>query len=217
MIEQVMNVIGGSFPLSAVTGNPYGTVEKSGMEFCIDTYRMGDVGNICTIRMNAMGGQMTMEAVIVTADGRDVPLFSSDVIHAAGNHTCLVEFYDTMLEFLSEEQKAGFRAVKKLYDDLPKVGHEPRWYDGILYDFSLAAVGEETGIKADTIVTASAERYVDLLKNAPVCDPASKRAKTREYVDNLCSQGGPAAEQFVRLLGADAAKELFTKYVFCCG
>ncbi len=138
------------------------------------------------------------------------------MIHAAGKHTCLVEFYDTMLSPLPEEAKNGPRAVKAVYADLPKFEHEPRWYDSILYDFSLGATGREAGKKADDIAGRYAESYVQMLRNAPACDPSEKRAKTREYVENLFSQGGPAANQFVKLLGADEAKKLFMQYVFCC-
>ncbi len=62
MIEQVMTVLEKNAPLVKVEGNPHAAVSKNGMHFLIDTYRMGDFGSVCTIRMKAMMGVMKMEA-----------------------------------------------------------------------------------------------------------------------------------------------------------
>lgn len=41
-----------------------------------------------------------------------------------------------------------------------------------------------------------------------------KQEKVREYTNGLLSNGGPSTNHFKNMIGEDAIKDLFTKYIF---
>lgn len=204
------------YTLEPIIGNPHKKIDKSGMHFVITTYRVKDLGYLSVIDMKAMLGLMKMESVVLNADTKDLPLFSGDFIQAAGKCTLLEEFYDTMVQPLSEETQAALRAVKARYSKLPPYETGPHWYDSIRYDFTLGATGKELKTLEGKITTEYLDAYLEAAKSAPDVDPAEKKAKTQAYVDGLFNNGGPAVDQFKKLLGDEAAREVFEKYVFCC-
>ena len=163
-----------------------------------------------------MLGLMKMESFILTAETRDLPLFSGDFIKAMAKCTLLEEFYDTMLEPMEESDKAVFREVKAKYADLPLYSTEPHWYDSIRYDFTLGATGKRLKNMKETITADYLAAYLKHAAHAPETDPSQKKAKTKAYVDGLFANGGPAVNQFKKLFGEPAAREIFEKFVFSC-
>ena len=204
------------YGLEAVTGNANAKIDKKGMHFTITTYVVKGLGHLSVIDMKAMFGLMKMESVVLNAEYKDLPLFSADYIQAAGKCTLLEEFYDTMLAPLDEGSKAFCRAVKDKYKALPPYETGPHWYDSIRYDFTLGASDKSLQEMNAEITKAYFDAYLENVARAPACDPAAKKAKTKEYVDGLFKNGGPAVDQFKKLIGDEAAREVFEKYVFCC-
>ncbi len=154
--------------------------------------------------------------MVLNAEYRDLPLFSADYIRAAGKCTLLEEFYDTMLSPLDAGSQAFYRAVKDRYKTLPPYETGPHWYDSIRYDFTLGASDRSLKEKNAEITKAYLNAYLENAARSPVCDPDAKKAKTQAYVDGLFRNGGPAVDQFKKLIGDEAAREVFEKYVFCC-
>ena len=121
-----------------------------------------------------------------------------------------------MLEPLSENAKAAYRKAKYKYKDLPPYGTGQHWYDRIRYDFSFASSGKDLKEKERAITADYFNTYLENLATAPRCDPGEKKIKTAGYVEGLFRNGGPAADQFRKLIGDDATRDVFEKYIFCC-
>ncbi len=216
MQEVIISGMQSLYGLEPVLGNKHAKIDKSGMHFKITTYEVKGFGYLSVIDMKAMLGLMKMESVVLNATHRDLPLYSGDLILVAGKCTLLQEFYNTMIDPMSEDAKAPYRKVKERYKDLPPYGTGPHWYDDIRYDFTLGASAKELKQKERQITKDYFDAYLENLAVAPACDPAEKKAKTAAYVDGLFKNGGPAVDQFKKLIGEEAAREVFEKYVFCC-
>ncbi len=216
MKEQILNELRRDYTVRRRDVGPYGVLKKSGMTFEISAYEVEGLGSMSVIDMSAMLGLMRMESFILTAENRDVPLFSGDFIKAAGKCTLLEEFYDNMISPLDEESAAAYRQVKARYADLPPYETGPRWYDAIRYDFTLGAVDKSLKDRKEEITAAYFAAWRGNVDRAPAVDPAEKKARTAAYVDGLFANGGPAVDQFKKLFGEETAREIFEKYVFSC-
>ena len=216
MKELILNELKKHWNVTERDTGAYHTLKKSGMKFVISAYRIEGFGSMSVIEMSAMLGLMQMESTILTAEEKDLPLFNADFIKAMGKCTLLEEFYDTMLAPLDEGSIAEYRRVKAKYADLPPYKTDPHWYDSIRYDFTLGACDRSLKDKKEAITADYLGAYLKNAAAAPDTDPALKKAKTREYVDGLISNGGPAVNQFKKLFGDAAAREIFIKYVFSC-
>lgn len=216
MKELILRELGRDYTVRARDVGPYAVLKKSGMTFRISAYQVEGLGSMSVIDMSAMLGLMQMESFILTAEEKDLPLFSGDFIKAGGKCTLLQEFYDTMLSPLDEESAAAYRQVKARYADLPPYETGPRWYDSIRYDFTLGASHKSLKARKEEITAAYFAAYRENIRRAQAVDPAAKKAKTAAYVDGLFSGGGPAVDQFKKLFGEETAREIFEKYVFSC-
>ncbi len=216
MKELILNELRRDYTVRERDVGKYHVLKKNGMKFIVSAYEIEGLGSMSVIDMSAMLGLMKMESFILTAEEKDVPLFSGDFIQAAGKCTLLEEFYDTMLAPLDEVSAEGYRRVKARYADLPRYETGPRWYDGIRYDFTLGAADRSLKARREEITADYFAAYRENLGRAPACEPAEKKAKTAAYVDGLFANGGPAVDQFKKLFGEAAAREIFEKYVFSC-
>ena len=216
MNEMILNGLRQDYVVRPRDVGPYVVLKKSGMTFRISAYDVKGLGSMSTIKMSAMLGLMRMESFILTAEEKDLPLFSGDYIKAAGKHTLLVEFYDTMLSPLDGESTAAYRKIKARYDGLSPFQTEPRWYDSIRYDFTFAASDKRLKGKKEEIVAAYFAVFLGNISRANAADPVAKKAKTAAYANGLFVHGGPAVNQFRKLFGEEAAHEIVEKYLFSC-
>ena len=216
MKELVLSELKKIYTVTERNTGQYHLLKKSGMQFTIYAYEIKDFGSMSVIDMTAMLGLMKMESFILTAETRDLPLFSGDYIKAIAKCTLLEEFYDTMLDPMDEADKAVYREVKAKYAGLPLYSTEPHWYDSIRYDFTLGASDKSLKDKKESITADYLAAYLKHASHAPAADPAQKKAKTKAYVDGLFANGGPAVNQFKKLFGEEAAREIFENYVFSC-
>ena len=159
---------------------------------------------------------MRMESFILTAEEKDLPLFNADFIKAVGKYTLLVEFYDTMISPLDQKSAAAYRQVKARCDGLTPYKTEPRWYDGIRYDFAFGAADKRLKEQKEEIAAAYFAALRENIRRADDVDPVAKKAKTAAYVDGLFANGGPAVNQFRKLFGEQTAREIFDEYLFSC-
>ena len=109
---------------------------KSGMVFDTEVFEAEGLGQLCVMRMKAMGGLMKMETAVLVSRTKDVPLLNLDWVGAMGKETQIAELYDTMLAPWPEEQQAPFEEIRKRDADLPEPEKKPHWYDEILYPCS---------------------------------------------------------------------------------
>lgn len=216
MKDLILQKLRADYTVAARDTGRFAVMKKNGMKFVISSYEIRGFGSMSVIEMSAILGLMKMESFILTAETKDLPLFSGDFIRAAGRCTLLEEFYDTMIAPLPEASAEGFRRVKARYADLPSFKTEPRWYDSIRYDFTLGASDKSLKTLKETITAEYWEAYREAAARADDADPAEKKARTRVYVDGLFRNGGPAVNQFKKLFGEETARELFEKYIFAC-
>ena len=216
MQEIILSGMNRLYGLKPIVGNPYAKIDKSGMHFTITTYEVKGFGHLSVIDMKAMLGLMKMESVILNAETKDLPLFSGDFIKAMGKCTLLEEFYDTMIDPIPDADITVYRGVKAKYADLPLYSTEPHWYDSIRYDFTLGATDKSLNTRKEGITADYLAAYLKNAEHAPAADPAHKKEKTKAYVDGLLTNGGPAVNQFKKLFGEAATREIFEKYLFSC-
>lgn len=216
MKDLILSELKKLYPVKERDTGAYHILRKSGMKFTISAYSIDGFGSMSVIDMSAMLGLMQMESFILTAETKDLPLYSGDFIKVMGKCTLLEEFYDTMLVPLPEADIAAFRKVKEQYKDLPPYETGSRWYDSIRYDFTLGATDKTLKDRKDSITAEYLKAYLSTSEHAPAADPVKKKAKTKSYVDGLFANGGPAVDQFKKLFGDVTAREIFEKYVFSC-
>lgn len=186
------------------------TIRKNGMQFSIRGYET-PVGNLSVVQMKAMLGLMKMDTVVFTALTKDAPLFSYDCVHAMGQDTLLLELYDTQL---SPADVSALDAVKLSAGDLPDHDLGKHWYDSLKLSPSLAKRGKKLTARYKEISKAFFTAYLDLLAASADCVRSEKQAKVKAYTDGLLGNGGPSTDQFKKLIGEDATRELFSRFIF---
>ena len=212
MTEYTLSTIGamvGSMPVLRTRQN----IDKSLMHFVVDTYKVPG-GALSVISMKAFFGLMKMDSLIFTPLTRDMPLLSYDRILNAGKETLIAELYDTQL---APADLAAMDKVKESCSDLPDAPKEPRWYDPLLMSPSFRKTGKKLTARLDELYRRWLEQYAAAYERAPECDPEKKRLRAKEYVDGLINNGGPAVDQFKKMLGEEKAEEFLREYVFCVG
>ena len=189
----------------------YAVIKKKGMKFNISGYEVAGIGNISTMQMSAMFGLMKMRMLVFTPLNVDAPLFSYDYINAMGNETLLLELYNTQL---NDIDVSALDAVKAGFSNLPDHDLGTHWYDHLKMSASLAKKSKKVTAEYEQLVAEYFQAYMDLLQNAPVCDRSEKQEKVREYTNGLLKNGGPSTDQFKNMIGEEATRDLFTKYIF---
>ena len=189
----------------------YAIIKKKGMKFLISGYEVKGIGNVSTMQMSAMFGLMKMKMMVFTPLDVDAPLFSYDYINAMGNETLLLELYNTQL---SDINVSALDKVKADFSSLPDYDLGTHWYDYLKLSPSLAKKSKKVTAEYQKLCDKFFHTYITLLEQAPVCDRTQKQTKVREYTNGLLSNGGPSTDQFIKMIGTDATRDLFTKYIF---
>ena len=190
-------------------------LSKKGMVFETEAYEIPDLGHFCILRMNAFLGLMKMETAVLAVDAKDLPLLNLDWVRAFGRETQIVELYDTQLEPYPEALLAEFDALRRRDDDLPaQEAKGAHWYDAILYPCSYHKAGKKLTERLAAAARGYTETYLRQLAEAPVCDAAAKREKTRAFAERLFAEGGPAVDQVTKLFGTEMAKRLILRHMY---
>lgn len=189
----------------------YSVIKKKGMNFHISGYEVQNIGYISTLRMSAMFGLMKMQMLVFTPLNVDAPLFSYDYINAMGNETLLLELYDTQL---NPADFSPLEKVKASYQQLPDHNLGTHWYDHLKLAPSLAKKGKKLTSEYRKLCNDYFQTYLSLLSNAPDCERCAKQARVREYTNGLLTNGGPSTDQFKKMIGDEATKDLFTRFIF---
>ena len=59
------------------------------------------------------------------------------------------------------------------------------------------------------------DSYLQILKTCDPVDPNTKKQKYLEFSDCLFSNGGPAVNQFKKMIGPEKTEEFLKRYMFC--
>lgn len=212
MTDRMLDVIGKSFPLTELPCGDYEKMKVSGMTFRIRRFYAEGLGHVSEMRASGFFGLMKMDTLIITPTEKDMPLFSYDRVHAAGNDTLIFELYDTLLE------PAVFPALEQVKKDaqyLPDHDLGEHWYDGIKLPVSLSKKGKKAQTPGfDATVVHYLAKYLETATNAPVCTAEPKREKASLYVEGLLKNGGPSTNVFKKGIGEEKTAELFRKILF---
>lgn len=190
----------------------YARIDKNGFQYRIHVYQIEGIGRLSLISTKALLGMMKMETLILSPYEKDAPIFSMDKISVSGvQDTFLAEFYDTRLQ---ETDLSALARVGEKYEDVASYTPESRWYDSIRLPESVYKRGKKMAETYEIMAEEYLMAYIQVLNEAPECDPAAKTAKEKAYARGLIENGGPAIDQLKKQLGEAEAAELFEKYLF---
>lgn len=195
--------------LSTKDVTPWQSFSGKGMKFHLQSYDWNGCACLSYLTMRAFLGVMKMETLICTPYAKDLPLYSYDLISAFGKRILIEEVYDTQL---NPVDLSAMQAVKDTYRDLKDKPLKPAWYDNLRLPPSTAKVGAASRLSA--LVSEMTSAYIDMFPTASNVDSAAKTARNRIYVEGLISNGGPAFDTISKMLGVEAAKTLFLRYIF---
>jgi len=182
------------------------------MKFEMQAYDVAGVGRLSV--MKGVGGPfgiMQMDTLMLTPALKDMPLISYDRIYVRKNDTLIIEMYNTCLEAKEYPELA---AIKEKYSSIPDRDPGQHWYDSIKCPESLSKKGKKITSYIDVCAEEFIEKYISLLKAAPVVDAAEKQKKNGEYVEGLLNQGGPSTDQFVKAIGREETEKLYREFLF---
>lgn len=208
-IEGFLSSLKSEFSLCERDLGEFARVKKKGMDFDIHGYEIEGVGKMSTLSMKAMLGLMKMESIIVSPTEVDAPLYSFDWVSAMGNDTLIIELYDTQL---APCDLSGLDAEKAKASALTDNDLGEHWYDYLHLSPTVSKKGKK--LNFDSLAVGYTAEFIKLLKASPVCDKSAKQAKLYDYTNRLLTNGGPACDQFKKMIGEEKTRELFMKYIF---
>ena len=212
MIGQLLDLIGRKYPLTPVDVGEYAALRANRMKFSISAYKAQGLGHVSVMRAKGFFGMMNMDTLMVTPVHRDLPLYSYDRIHAFGNDTLIVELYRTLLGAGYDD--SALQEVKQKYAFLPSRDPGQHWYDDIKLSESLSLKGKK---KETPHLDALALAHLQAYLCAPcldVEDVEAKRQACETYAEGLLTHGGPSTDVFMKALGEEQTRMLFTHILF---
>ena len=187
---------------------PFQTFSGRGMRFRLQSFDWNGCACVSFLTMRAFFGLMKMETLICTPYAKDLPLFSYDLIAAFGKRTLLLETYDTLVEPVDLSPMVQ---VKERYRDLKDKPTGPAWFDALKMPPTVCKAGKETRLAA--LATEMLSAYLDLFDSARDIGRSVKTEKNSAYVEGLINDG-PTFRVVSRMVGAEAAKTLFRRFLF---
>lgn len=210
-INDFIGKLSSQFKVSERNLGEYARVKKSGMDFEIHGYEIEGIGKMSTLSMKAMLGLMKMETLIVSPMEVDTPLYSFDWVRAMGSDTLIIELYDTQL---APCDLGAFDAEKAKAAALPDNDLGQHWYNYLHLSPTVSKKGKKGKVDYSPLIEGYTEEFIKLLKCSAPCDKAAKQKKIYDYTDGLLTNGGPACDQFKKMIGEEKTRELFMKYIF---
>ena len=213
MNERIFTAAAARFPMRERDIGAFSHIAGRGMDFRVKAYEAPGAGSLCLMEMRAMAGLMKMETAVFSPTGLDGPLFSMDAISAMGRNTLILELYDTTL---SHPDFSALEEIRTRYASLS--GYDPgeHWYDPMRLAVSDYKRGRKTAGAYDPYVRDYAQRYFALLAGCARCDEAEKKKQNAVFADGLIQNGGPAVDQFRKMLGDEATADFLHKVMFRC-
>ena len=211
--DRLVQTVRSHFDLNERRIGEYAELKSRGMHFSTSVFDAEEAGSLCLMDMKAFFGAMKMWTAVFSPTERDGPILSLDYIEAFGNCTLVLELYDTTLSHPTFQQ---LEEVKAKYASLPEYDHGEHWYNRLLLPASTHKRGKKLQGLMRQMLQEYAERYFELLKSCPACDKAEKRAKNAEFANGLLQNGGPAVDQFRKMLGEEKTAVFIRTCMFCC-
>ncbi len=211
--NRLLQMTGSHYTLRERDIGEYADLKGSGMRFSTRVFDVNQAGSLCLMDMKAALGLMKMTTAVFSPTELDGPILSLDYIEAFGNSTLVLELYDTTLYHPAFRQMGE---VKAKYASLPDYNPGEHWFDTLLLPVSAHKKGKKLQDSMRQMLEEYAAKYFELLGDCPTCDSAEKKAKNAEFANGLLQNGGPAVNQFRKMLGSEKTTAFIRNCMFCC-
>ena len=208
MIEKIIDRIGYQYPLKEKDIDEFKTFKAGYMNNECEAYEARNLGSIFAMRSKGFLGLMKMETLIICPVDIDGPLFSLDIIR---NRNVYLEVIDVMLGKSFSEDRMN--EIKKNYQKYIDDHQKARWYDNIRLESSMLGKFPDDRMAEECLMNMT-EAYLRALDFTHVCYSEDKKAKIREYSDQLLQNGGPSTDYFIKHLGKEKTERFFNEAMF---
>lgn len=165
MLQDMMDIIGATWPLQALKDAPIRSFSAVGMAFEARAFDAGGLGRVSAMTAEGMGGSMRMESLIVNPFALDAPIFSCDRVSAMGQEALMIEMYDSLLSdgFCTDGMLEPARRLTER-EDAPAA----HWYDALRVPPSVFRKGgPEDASGFDRLAIDFLGEYVAAARSAP--------------------------------------------------
>ena len=212
MNEMIYRYFERLYKLTKVTVGNYAQIKGRGMRFDVRVFDAKGSGRLFLMEMKGMFGLMRMETATFTPVSLDAPLFSIDIVKAFGRSTLVLELYDTTV---SHPDFNKLESIKKKYADIPT--YDPGEHPYYTYRLPESDYKRGRGIHKAVLLMAKeyTKAYLACMRKCPEIESEEKKAKNAEFSDSLFTSGGPAVNQFKKMIGEKGTEEFLKKYMYC--
>ncbi len=214
MVNQALAKLMNAYPLTERDPGEFSKIKYGPMRFTIRWFTGEGLGNVSSMEVKGLMGLFTMEMLVINPIERDLPLLSFDYMTVFTKKTLLVELYDTFIGTGCDLN--ALMSIKQKLCHLPDHDLGKHWYDDMKLSPSFAKrAGKKHQSDFENAFLTFVDEYLECFKTAELCpDRDKKRAKSAEYVNGLLKNGGPSTNIFLKMLGPDRTRTLFTKIIF---
>ena len=213
MTERFYRLLSRSYTLKERDIGEFAQIKGKGMCFDVRAFDVENGGSLCLLKMKGFFGLMKMESVVFSPAFRDAPIYSCDEIAAFGADTLILELYDTTS---THPDFGELQQVKDSFASLPDHDHGTHWYDSIRLPVSVYKKGKKLQAAFSEMFEAYSAEYLRLMDQCRPCTPEEKKVLDEEYVLGLMKNGGPAVDQFIKMIGEDKTAQFLKTVMFCC-
>ena len=211
--SRVLQAVKARFGLTERDIGEYADLKGKGMRFSTRVFDAEQAGSLCLMDMKAFFGAMKMQTAVFSPTELDGPILSMDFVEAFGSCTLVLELYDTTL---SHPDFQPLEETKAKYASLPDYDPGEHWFDSIRLPVSAHKKGRKLQNEMQQMAREYTELYFELLTQCPPCAADEKKAKNAEFADGLLQNGGPAVNQFRKMLGDEKTTAFIRTCMFCC-
>ena len=191
----------------------YANLKGKGMRFSTRVFDAAQAGSLCLMDMKAFLGAMKMQTAVFSPTELDGPILSMDYIEAFGNCTLVLELYDTTF---SHPDFRPLEEIKAKYNALPDYDPGEHLFDSIQLPVSAHKKGKKLRDEMQQMIQEYTTQYFELLQLCPPCAAGEKKAENAKFANGLLENGGPAVNQFRKMLGDEKTAAFIRTCMFCC-
>ena len=220
-IDTVLQELQENYKVTQLDAGEYEEIKLYGiMNFKVEQYDIGNVGNLSVMRVNM--GVMQMSSIVITPMDKNLPLFTADYIYLLTNRKAYIEFYDLVKEKDATYQQllTQLSDIREKYDYLDNLEVSPAWYEHLLTVATYKACGFGADTDLEQMVLDNLNAYIRHEKTLPLLTAEEQQEKhtiTVNYTDGLITYGGISTDVFKNALGAEETKKFFDATFFGTG
>ncbi len=213
MLDHLIEKISESYPLKEVENADFSSFKVKGMTFEVKAYDARYLGRVSQMHASMPLGIMEMDTLIINPFELDAPLFSLDFIKAMGKVTLYLEQYDTLLK--PDRKELCFEQIGRKYDHLEYAQVKGGWYDSIRYASCVYKKGKKSDLdQLKSLMEEYFDAYLDVCRDARVCDIEDKKVLADAYRDGLLNNGGVSTDAFLKEWGKEKTEVFFKEVLF---